>query len=80
MEEKINEAFRKFCNKLSDDQKRRAQKCQTWDELMEFAGNEGLELPDEFLDYIAGGKTISFRPVQLDYFESSTQEGTPNFL
>ena len=77
MEEKMKEAFRKFCSKLSDEQKKRARNCRSWDELMDFAGNEGVELPDEFLDMIAGGKKINFRPVELDYFDPNNPEKKP---
>ena len=74
MEERMNDAFRKFCSKLTDEQKGRAKKCQTWDELMEFAGNEGVELPDEFLDFISGGKKINFRPVELETIGTVTSQ------
>jgi hypothetical protein len=53
---------------------KRTRNCQSRDELMDFAGNEGVELPDEFLDMIAGGKRIDFRPVELDYFDPNNPE------
>ena len=80
MEEKMKEAFRRFCGKLNDEQKARASKCRTWDELMEFAGNEGVELPDDFLDFVSGGVKINFRPVDLEYFDSDPAKKQTNFF
>lgn len=67
MDEKMKEAFQKFCSKLTDEQKEKVKQCQTWDEVMDFAGKEGVELPDEFLDSVAGGFTPDWKPVELTY-------------
>ena len=40
---------------LTDEQKEKARECKSLDELIEFAGKEGIELPDEMLDSVAGG-------------------------
>ena len=40
---------------LTDEQKEKAKQCKTMDELMAFAGKEGLELPDEALEHVSGG-------------------------
>lgn len=55
MDEKMKEALDGIYDNLSDELKEKAKQCKTMDELMEFAGKEGLELPDEVLDAVAGG-------------------------
>ena len=40
---------------LSDEQKKKAKACKSIEEFAEFAGEEGIELPDDALDLIAGG-------------------------
>ena len=51
MDEKMKEIY----DGLSDELKEKARACKTMDELMELAGKEGIELPDEVLDVVAGG-------------------------
>lgn len=81
MDEKMKEAFKKFCSKLTDEQKEKVKDCKTWDEVMDFAGKEGVELPDEFLDFVAGGFKIDWKPVDLTYYDSSApKESKPSFL
>ena len=55
MDEKLNAAVRGICDSLSDEQKEKAKVCKTMDELKTLAGEEGIELPDEVLDAVAGG-------------------------
>ena len=55
MDEKMKEALKGIYDNLSDELKEKAKACKTMDELMEFAGKEGIELPDEMLDSVAGG-------------------------
>ena len=55
MNEKINEIIKSILDNLTDEQKEKAKKCKTMDELMAFAGQEGLELPDEARDNVNGG-------------------------
>ncbi len=50
-----NEAIKKFWTSLSGEQRERAKSCKSIDELMSFVGEEGVELPDELLDAVAGG-------------------------
>ena len=40
---------------MTDDQKEKANACKTIDELIAFAAENGVELPDEVLDMVAGG-------------------------
>ena len=58
MDEKMEQAIEAFFANLTDDQKAKAKECKTMEELMDFAGKEGLELPDELLDNVAGGWTV----------------------
>ena len=55
MDEKTEKVIEKFFANLTDEQKEKAKECKTLDELMDFAGKEGIELPDELLDGVAGG-------------------------
>ena len=59
MEEKrIAESLNGIWDSLTDEQKEKAKACKTMDELIKLAGEEGIELPDEMLDSVSGGKII----------------------
>ena len=51
----MQKALKELFDKLTDEQKAKAKECKTAEELMDFAGKEGVELPDELLDNVAGG-------------------------
>ena len=55
MDDKLNAALKGIWESLTDEQKEKAKTCKSWDELTALAGKEGIELPDEVLDAIAGG-------------------------
>ena len=55
MEEKLNELLQGIFDSLTDEQKEKAQACKTNEELIALAAQEGIELPDEALDAVAGG-------------------------
>lgn len=55
MDEKLQETLKGVWDSLTDEQKEKAKACKTWDELTALAGKEGVELPDELLDAVAGG-------------------------
>ena len=59
MDEKMEKALKEFFEKLTDEQKEKAKECKTTEELMDFAGKEGIELPDELLNGVAGGYRLS---------------------
>lgn len=42
-------------NNLTDDQKAKACACETADELVELAGEQGMEFSDNQLDGVQGG-------------------------
>ena len=52
---KLQEALKGIWVSLTDEQKEKAKACKTPDELTLLAGKEGIELPDELLDAVAGG-------------------------
>ena len=61
MDEKMENALKAFFDQLTDEQKKKAKECKTAEELMDFFGKEGVELPDELLDSVAGGFTSLHR-------------------
>lgn len=71
MEEKMKKALKEIFDKLTDEQKEKAKACKTMDELMEFIGKEGIELPDDLLDNVAGGFQIQWKKVDLQPYEST---------
>lgn len=55
-ENKISaETLKKIYDSLTDEQKEKAKAFKTTDELLTFAGKEGIELPEEVLNAVAGG-------------------------
>ena len=68
MDKKTDSALMEFFDNLTDGQKEKAKECKTMDELMDFAGKEGIELPDDLLDNVAGGFVPDWTPVTLEYF------------
>ena len=55
MNEKLNAALKGIYDSLTDEQKEKAKNCKTMDELTALAAKEGVELPDEVLETVAGG-------------------------
>ena len=56
--EKLSQELTEIWDSLTDEQKEKAKACESFGELMEFAGDEGIELPLEVLDNVAGGYTF----------------------
>ena len=54
MDAKVAETLKTLFDSLTEEQKQKAKACRTMDELMALAGKEGIELPDEALDAVAG--------------------------
>ena len=54
--EKIQEIVEKLIASFTDEQKEKAAECETLDDLIKFAGDEDIELPEELLDEVAGGR------------------------
>ena len=55
MDEKKKEAMKSIYGTLTEGQKEKWNACRTQEEFMEFISNEGIELPDELVDAVAGG-------------------------
>ena len=55
MDEKMKAAMKGIYDNLSDELKEKAKQCKTMEELTALAAKEGIELPDEVVDQIAGG-------------------------
>ena len=55
MDEKLNAALKSLYDAFTDEQKERAKQCKTADELVAFAGKEGVKLPDDLMDLVVGG-------------------------
>ena len=62
MNETIKKALAGIYENLTDEQKEKAKKCKTMDEMMALAGEWGIELPDEMLDAVAGGSHVEHEP------------------
>ncbi len=52
----LNEAIKGIWESLTEEQKEKAKQCKSTDELTALAGQMGVELPDEILDVVAGGR------------------------
>ena len=52
---KLNERMAGILNGLTEEQKKKARTCKSKKDLLDFLGAEGVELPDELLDSVAGG-------------------------
>ncbi len=55
----MEEIMQSIRDKLSDEQKAKAESCKTIDEFMQLAKNEAIELPDELMAQVIGG--VDFR-------------------
>ncbi len=53
---KLNELLNKALASLNDEQKKKAKACKTAKELLDLLTESGVELPDEMLEEVAGGK------------------------
>ena len=53
---KLNELLKGIFESLTEEQKKKAAACKTFEELTAFLTNEGVELPDELLDAVSGGQ------------------------
>ena len=51
---KLEEALKNFYNSLTDEQKEKVKACKSSEDFLKLT-EEGLELPDEIMDNVAGG-------------------------
>ena len=47
--------YKKIYDNMTDEQKKRAKRCKTSEEFMAIVEGEGVEMPDEMFDDVAGG-------------------------
>ncbi len=55
IDSKRESALKSILERLTDEQREKVRACKTVDELTAFVAKEGIELPDELLDAVAGG-------------------------
>ena len=53
--QKLAELLGGIYESLTEEQKEKLKACKTTEELIALAGEEGIELPDEMLEAVAGG-------------------------
>ena len=58
MDEKMNSVLKGIYDSLTEEQKEKAKDLKTVEEMTEFAAKEGIELPDDMLNAVAGGGRI----------------------
>ena len=73
--EKTNELIKGVLDSLTDEQKEKAKTCKSAKELMDFLGAEGVVLPDEALDAMAGGDDFWSQFKEFD--KTITEPSTP---
>ena len=56
--EKVLEMLAKVYENMTDDQKKRALECETAEDFMAIVEGEGVEMPDEMFDDVAGGAAV----------------------
>ncbi len=52
----LNELLNQALASLTEEQKAKAKACKTVKELIDYLSAEGVELPDEAMDKVSGGK------------------------
>ena len=52
---RTEDILKSIYDSLTDEQKAKAKSCRNAEELIKLAESEGIELPDEVLDSVAGG-------------------------
>ena len=62
----MKEALKTVLENLTDKQKAVAQGCKDLDELFAYLGKEGIELPDDIVDEVAGGGWITLIPPEVE--------------
>ncbi len=53
---RVKYTLKELWSGLTDEQKEKVKECKSMDELTELAGKLGVELPDEMLEAVAGGR------------------------
>ena len=71
----LSDTLKSIYNSLTDEQKKKAKQCKSIEELAAFAGEEGLELPDEVLDAVAGGRRGGTISEDCPWLDRSCDDG-----
>ncbi len=71
-EKKILEMAKKIYENMTDDQKKRAVECNTAEDFMAIVENEGVEIPDEMFDDVAGGVAFNANTLNSAMTNTST--------
>ena len=58
-ENKMKAALKGIYDNLTDEQKAKAKACKSEQELLDFAGEVGIELPDDLAEAVSGGSMQS---------------------
>lgn len=72
--ENLNGLLEEIYNSMTDEQKQKAAKCETEDEFLAFAGEEGIPLPDEILEMTTGGTCIFFGADEITTSSATTRK------
>ncbi|MBO4341285.1 MAG: hypothetical protein J5835_07660 [Bacteroidales bacterium] len=59
-EQTINDELKKLYERLSNEQKQKADECKTADEFLKLMGELGIELPDGLADVVTGGTSTGW--------------------
>ena len=74
MDDTLKATIDELWDSLTDEQKAKAAACETMEELLAFAGEEKIELPDELID-VAGGY-IFYNEQTSDYEVVNDRDGS----
>jgi len=74
--EKLNEMLKGLWDSLTDEQKAKAKECKTVEELVELAGREMIELPDELLEAVSAAGPL--RENYIDYGKNCRKNKNKN--
>ena len=66
----LNEALKGIYDSLTAEQKEKFKSCKTTDELVKLAASEGIELPDEVLNAVAGGVVVDIKDGTWSAFDN----------
>lgn len=74
---KQSEFFQDLASKLTDEQKKKLETCHSRKEFFSLLGEWDVELPDELLDAVAGGRYDDLHWWERTH-ETWTDAGCPN--
>ena len=69
---KVLEMLAKIYDNMTEDQKKRALECETAEDFMAIVEGEGVEMPDEMFDDVAGGVAINANMINSATLNTAT--------